>query len=352
MALERTPSLKVPVVARLVGNRFAEARAILAEKRPDIAVEEMLDAALNRVDAILKEPRDDRPALAQHTGHRAGRHRPHRQRARPAHAGVRHQHRRRRIGACGAGSVEGVPVFSDCGAAVAATGARVSVVMVPPYGVLAAAEDAMAAGIELIVTVAEGVPVHDALRVGRIVRDAGAIWVGASTPGLAVPGEMKLGFLPNVSLRPGPLGLMSKSGTLSYETGYRLARWAWPEHLGRRRRRSGQGRALPRSVRHVPRGRRTRGIVLIGEVGGTEEEDFADALAAPTPQAGLCAGRRARRQGRRAMGHAGALTFGNVGTFEIEAARLEAAGVRVFASIDDLVAACGRDARLTGFLVR
>src|SRR6185295_20349882 len=102
-------------------------------------------------------------------------------------------------------------------------GAEVSVVMVPPNGVLAAAEEAMAAGIKLIVTVAEGVPVHDALRVGRIVKQASALWVGASTPGLAIPGEMKLGFLPNVSLRPGPLAMMSKSGTLSYETGYRLA---------------------------------------------------------------------------------------------------------------------------------
>ena len=122
----------------------------------------------------------------------------------------------------GAGSVEGVPVFKDCRAAVAATGAEVSLAMVPPNGVLAAAEDAIGAGIKLLVTVAEGVPVHDALRIGRTARDAGALWVGASTPGLAIPGEMKLGFLPDVSLKPGPLGMMSKSGTLSYETGYRL----------------------------------------------------------------------------------------------------------------------------------
>ena len=117
------------------------------------------------------------------------------------------------------GEVEGVPIFRDCRTAVAATGALVSLAMVPPGGVLAAVTDALAAGIRLIVTVAEGVPVHDALKVGRMVRDAGATWVGASTPGLAVPGEMKLGFLPNVSLRPGSLAIMAKSGTLSYEVG-------------------------------------------------------------------------------------------------------------------------------------
>ena len=123
----------------------------------------------------------------------------------------------------GAGDVEGVPVFQDCAAAVAATGSQVSLAMVPPNGALAAVEDALSAGIRLIVTVAEGIPIHEALRIGSMVKQAGATWVGPSTPGLAVPGEMKLGFLPDVSLRPGPLAIMAKSGTLSYETGYRLA---------------------------------------------------------------------------------------------------------------------------------
>ena len=88
---------------------------------------------------------------------------------------------------------------------------------------LAAVEEALAAGIQLIVTVAEGIPVHDAMRIGRAVRSAGATWIGGSTPGMAIPGEIKLGFLPDVCLRPGPFAIMSKSGTLSYEVGYRLA---------------------------------------------------------------------------------------------------------------------------------
>jgi succinyl-CoA synthetase alpha subunit len=246
-------------------------------------------------------------------------------------------------------SVEGRPVFADCRAAAAATGAQVSVAMVPPEGVLAAAEDAMAAGIRLIVTVAEGVPVHDALRVGRLVRQARAQWVGASTPGLAVPGEMKLGFLPNVSLRPGPLGMMSKSGTLSYETGYRLAsiglgQSIWVGVGGD----PVKGARFPDLLDLFLNDERTQGIVLIGEVGGSEEEDFATALATARtrgktlkPVYALVAGRGAKEG--VAMGHAGALTFGDVGTFVTKKQRLEAAGARVFAAIDDLISACQQD---------
>ncbi|MBM3527548.1 MAG: succinate--CoA ligase subunit alpha [Alphaproteobacteria bacterium] len=247
-------------------------------------------------------------------------------------------------------SVEGVPVFPDCRAAAAATGAQVSLLMVPPAGVLSAAQDAIGAGIKLIVTVAEGVPVHDAMRVGRLVRETGATWVGASTPGLAVPGEMKLGFLPNVSLKPGPFGMMSKSGTLSYEVGYRLATLGLGQSIW-----VGVGGDPVKGVRFPDLldlfldDPRTRGILLIGEVGGSEEEDFADAMRrahaqgrALKPVYALVAGRGAKEG--VAMGHAGALTFGNVGTFESKKQRLEAAGARVFATIDDLIDACRAEA--------
>ena len=110
--------------------------------------------------------------------------------------------------------VAGIPVFASCADAVLATGAMASVAMAPPEETWGAVQEALAAGIKLIVTVAEGVPMHDAIKIGRAVRRAGAIWVGASTPGVAVPGECKLGFLPDVCLNPGPLGIMSKSGTL------------------------------------------------------------------------------------------------------------------------------------------
>ena len=243
--------------------------------------------------------------------------------------------------------IDGIPVFTDCAAAIAATGAVASIAMVPPADVLRAVTEAVDAGIGLIVTIAEGVPVHDAIHVGRAVRAAGAIWVGASTPGLAVPGEMKLGFLPNVSLHPGPLALMSKSGTLSYEVGYRLAR----EGIGQSYW-VGVGGDAVKGVRFADllnpflENDRTKGIVLVGEVGGNEEEEFADALALANtgmPVYAIVAGKEAKEG--VAMGHAGALTYGETGTLASKHSRLRAAGAGVFASIEDLVAACVRDFR-------
>jgi succinyl-CoA synthetase alpha subunit len=160
-----------------------------------------------------------------------------------------------------------------------------------------------------------------------------------------VPGEMKLGFLPNVSLRPGPLGMMSKSGTLSYETGYRLATMGLGQSIW-----VGvggdpvKGMRFPDLLDTFLEDERTKGIVLVGEIGGSEEEDFADALMkakTQKPVYALVAGRGAKEG--VAMGHAGALVYGNVGTFASKKQRLEAAGARVFATIEDLIETCGRD---------
>ena len=241
--------------------------------------------------------------------------------------------------------VDDVPVFPDCASAVAATGAVASVLLVPPDDTRAAAEQALSAGISLIVTLAEGVTAHDALAIGRAARAAAATWVGPSTPGLAIPGVMKLGFLPDVTLHPGPLGLMSKSGTLSYEVGYRLGRVGLGQSLW-----VGVGGDAVKGVRfadllepffaHGP----TRGIVLVGEVGGTEEEECAEAyarLGAQKPLYALIAGREAKEG--VAMGHAGALTFGDSGTLAAKTARLKAAGAQVFETMETLVQACRRD---------
>jgi succinyl-CoA synthetase alpha subunit len=239
----------------------------------------------------------------------------------------------------------GVKVFPDCAAAVAATGAVATVAMAPPGETLAAVREALDAGIRLVVTVAEGIPLHDALAIGRAVRDAGATWIGGSTPGMAIPGQIKLGFLPDVCLRPGPLAIMSKSGTLSYETGYRLAREGLGQSLW-----IGVGGDPVKGVRFADLlpvffdDPRTAGIVLVGEVGGTEEEDCADAyarLGARKPLYALIAGREAKEG--VSMGHAGALVFGDTGTLASKTERLEAAGARVFASVDALIAACAGD---------
>lgn len=236
---------------------------------------------------------------------------------------------------------DGLPVFADIAAAVAATGARASIAMVPPAGTRAAAEAAFAAGIRLLVTIAEGVPVHDALAIGRAAKAAGATWVGASTPGLAVPGRMKMGFLPDVALRPGDVALMSKSGTLSYEVGYRMAQRGLGQSLW-----VGVGGDPVKGVRFADllpvfqADPLSRAIVLVGEVGGAEEEEFAAVLAA-TPDAkpvfAIIAGREAKEG--VSMGHAGALTWGEFGTHAVKEARLRAAGARCFATVESLVEA-------------
>jgi succinyl-CoA synthetase alpha subunit len=239
----------------------------------------------------------------------------------------------------------GVPVFPDCAAAVAATGAVAAVTMAPPGETLAAVREALDAGIKLIVTVAEGIPLHDAIAIGRAVRAAGATWIGGSTPGMAIPGEIKLGFLPDLCLRPGPLAIMSKSGTLSYEVGYRLVREGLGESLW-----IGVGGDPVKGVRFADllpvffADERTAGIVLVGEVGGTEEEDCATAyasLGAQKPLYAVIAGREAKEG--VSMGHAGALVFGETRTIGSKSERLRDAGARVFDTVDGLIAACAGD---------
>jgi succinyl-CoA synthetase alpha subunit len=237
--------------------------------------------------------------------------------------------------------VDGVPVFKTCIAAVAATGAVASVAMVPPLSVLDAVREAATAGIKLIVTIAEGMPVRDAVAAIEIARAAGVRWIGPSTPGLAIPGKLKLGFLPDVSLAAGPLGIMAKSGTLSYEVCHRL--------VGR-----GLGQSLWVGVGGDPvKGTRfadilpfmltdsnTHGIVVIGEIGGSEEEELAAAMRAHhcnKPVYALIAGRTVREG--ITMGHAGAMIQGGIGTMASKTEALAAAGAQVFTRIRDLIEA-------------
>lgn len=235
----------------------------------------------------------------------------------------------------------GVPVFTACADAVVATGAVASVIMAPPMETLAAVREALAAGIKLVVTVAEGVPLHDAMTIGRAVKRADAVWVGASTPGLAIPGQVKLGFLPDVCLKPGPVGIMTKSGTLSYEVGYRLATEGMGQSLW-----VGVGGDPVKGVRFADLlpmffdDKRTETIVLVGEVGGTEEEECAEAyarLGRRKPLHALIAGREAKEG--VSMGHAGALVHGESGTLASKSRRLTEAGARVHASLQELVTA-------------
>ena len=375
-AIDGTPSLHVPVVARLVGRGADDARRILAERQPDMFVTEDLEDALGRVATTTAEPFGSgvgaelqpatrgrptlppdslgqreagscvlstlsrtTPVIVQGITGRMGR----------THAALMRAYGTNIVGGTSAradaAEAAGVPVFPDCAAAVAATGAVASVVMAPPAETLAAVQEALAAGIKLFVTVAEGVPLHDAMRIGQAAREADATWVGASTPGVAIPGEVKLGFLPDVALRPGPLAIMTKSGTLSYEVGYRLARLGIGQSIW-----VGVGGDPVKGVRFADllplffADARTRGIILVGEVGGTEEEECADALRAlglRKPVYALIAGREAKEG--VAMGHAGALVHGDSGTLATKTRRLTEAGAWCFASVAALVQACAAD---------
>lgn len=234
--------------------------------------------------------------------------------------------------------VDGIAIFPTCNEAVAATGAEASVIMVPPLSVLAAVTEAVDAGVKLIVSVAEGMPVADAIAALQKVRAAGVRWIGPSTPGMAIPGRLKLGFLPDVSLSAGPLGVMAKSGTLSYEICYRLTLAGVGQSLW-----VGVGGDMVKGTRFadlIPvfeADPATRAVLLIGEVGGSEEEEFAAALGRLTarkPVYAIIAG-AAVREGVT-MGHAGALVHGATGAIRSKTDALSAAGVHVFTRMQDL----------------
>jgi succinyl-CoA synthetase alpha subunit len=246
----------------------------------------------------------------------------------------------------GAGDTQDdIPLFATALEACAATGAEASLLMVPPMAVLSAAMEALEAGIRLLVTVTEGIPVHDTVRLHAAVRAHGATWIGASSPGLAVPGRCKLGFLPDACLAPGPLAIWSKSGTLSYEVGLRLVarglgQSAW----------IGVGGDPVKGTRFadlIPAFRadtQTRAVVVVGEIGGTEEEDLADALVARPigkPVYAILTGAAAPEG--RIMGHAGAIVSGGRGSFASKRAALDAAGVHVFDAIAPMVDRIAQD---------
>jgi succinyl-CoA synthetase alpha subunit len=285
--------------------------------------------------ALLVNPRIDRktPVIVQGITGRAGQ----------LHSRLMMRYGTRIVGGVSPGArtreVNGVPVFANCDEAVANAGAQASVLLVGALQLLSAMQEAIGAGIRYLVTPTEGMPVHDALKARELVRAAGAVWVGPSTPGMAIAGEVKLGFLPDDSLKPGPLGLMSKSGTLSYEAGYRLAQRGIGTSVW-----MGVGGDPVKGTRYaelVPfytSDAQTEALLIIGEIGGADEEEFAQALTAQRftkPVFALIAGRSAPEG--VTMGHAGALVHGSHGTYAAKRAALESAGVTLFASLGEMV---------------
>lgn len=247
--------------------------------------------------------------------------------------------------------VDGIPVYRNCAEARAKTGAEASVVVVPPYSVFGAISEAIEAGIGTIVTLTEGVPIHDSMKARALARAHDVRWIGSSTPGLAIPGKMKLGFIPNVSLAPGRIGMIAKSGTLSYEVGYRLVQRGFGQSLW-----VGVGGDSVKGTRFADllpwfaSDQQTDLLVVVGEIGGDEEEELARSLINrefAKPVFALIAGSGAREG--VTMGHAGAIIHGESGSAASKIAALRSANATVATSLAGLIELASVEAaRLAG----
>jgi len=227
-------------------------------------------------------------------------------------------------------TVHGVPVFGSVAAAKAATGANTSVIYVPAPFAADAVFEAVDAGIKLIVCISEGVPVNDMVEVYETVQRSASRLVGPNCPGLISPGESKVGILPGPIHLPGPVGVVSRSGTLTYQV---------VDHLTRAE--IGQstcigiggdpiiGTNFVDVLELFEADPNTSGVVLIGEIGGTDEQEAAQFIKSSMkkPVVGFIAGRTAP-PGKR-MGHAGAIISGGGGTAQEKTEALNEAGVPV-----------------------
>ena len=233
----------------------------------------------------------------------------------------------------GGTSVDGIPVFNTVREARDRTGANVSVIFVPPAFAADAIMEAADAGMPLVVAITEGIPTLDMIRVMQFLAHTRTRLIGPNCPGIISPGKCKVGIMPGAIHRPGHVGVVSRSGTLTYEAVGQLTA------LG-----IGQstcigiggdpiiGTTFVDALRLFNDDLGTHVIVLIGEIGGTAEEEAAEFIKANVkkPVVGFIAGRTAP-PGRR-MGHAGAIISGGKGTAPDKIAALEAAGVTVAAS--------------------
>jgi succinyl-CoA synthetase alpha subunit len=236
----------------------------------------------------------------------------------------------------GGQSMEGVPVFDTVEEAKAATDANASCIFVPPAGAADAIMEAAAADIPLIVCITEGIPVIDMTRAMLAVREHGSRLIGPNCPGLCTPGFGKIGIIPYSIFKPGPVGFISRSGTLTYEVVSLLTE-------------AGIGQSTCIGIGGDPiigstfidylklfeADPGTEAVVMCGEIGGSDEEDAAEYIKQmKKPVVAFISGRTAP-PGKR-MGHAGAIISGNTGTAQGKVAALQAAGVPVADTIFDI----------------
>ncbi len=238
----------------------------------------------------------------------------------------------------GGQTLHDVPVFDTVKEAVKATGANVSVIFVPPRFAPDACLEAADAELDLAVCITEGIPINDMVGVVNYIRGTKTRLLGGNCPGLITPGEAKVGIMPGNIVTPGPVGVVARSGTLTYEAVSRLTR----EGLGQTTCVGIGGDPVPGQsfIDILPlfeADPQTKVVVMIGEIGGSDEEDAAEYIKTMTkPVIGFISGRTAP-PGKR-MGHAGAIVSGGKGTAQAKVDALTAAGVPVPISTRDIAA--------------
>ncbi|HEY7926324.1 MAG: succinate--CoA ligase subunit alpha [Candidatus Dormibacteria bacterium] len=239
----------------------------------------------------------------------------------------------------GGQDANGVPIFDTVAQAVAATAANVSGIFVPPPFAADAIMESAASGIPLTVCITEGIAVHDMIRARAFVERSGSRLLGPNCPGLVTPGQCKVGIIPNHINTSGPVGIVGRSGTLTYEV---------IQGLGQ----GGMGQTTSVGIGGDPvlgmsfidvlalfgRDPETRAVVMIGEIGGSDEEQAAEFIRSSgfeKPVVAFISGRTAP-PGKR-MGHAGAIISGNTGTAQSKIDALTAAGAAIADTIEDVV---------------
>ena len=237
----------------------------------------------------------------------------------------------------GGTSFEDIPVFDSVEEAVRETAANASVIYVPPPFAVDAIMESADAGVPLVICITEGVPVQDMMRVKRYLKDRGTVLVGPNCPGVITPGECKIGIMPGHIHKRGAIGVISRSGTLTYEAVDQLTRLGMGQSTC-----VGIGGDPIRGLNFIDvLGRfneddETDAVVLIGEIGGSAEQDAADWIRAhmKKPVVGFIVGQTAP-PGKR-MGHAGAIISGGKGTAAEKVEALRGAGVHMAPSPADI----------------